>query len=171
MSKADAAREQIAKMKSDARKPPTPESAKLEASKTEVARQQVAATRRDIENMKLVKKNPVPALLNMPELSGDAEADSAADLTELQAGFRNRAAAESDRFALATDSEYWTCFCFQTREQKEHFLAALNILQFGDRYLDGAQVAKVLGVTLPAANVPYKTSAKVDPTWVEFVKK
>lgn len=143
--------------------------------KKEIARQKIEATKRDLANKKLLKANPVPKYIDMPELSGDAETDSKNDLTEVQAGFRKRAADESNRFALATDSEYWACICFQTREQKEHFLAALDILKFtdqstGGRYLDGQEVAKQLGVTLPSADVPYKTSAKVDPSWVEFVK-
>ena len=88
----------------------------------------------------------------------------------MQQGFRKRAADEGKRFALATDSEYWACICFQTREQKESFLVALDILKFGDRYLDGQAVAKQLGVALPKADVPYKTSAKPDPAWVELTK-
>ena len=144
-------------------------------AKKEIAKQKIEAAKREAANRKLLKANPVPQYVAMPELTGDAEADSANDLDAVQAGFRKRAADEANRFALATDSEYWTCICFQTREQKEHFLAALDILKFADqstggRYLDGQEVAKQLGVTLPAANVPYKTSAKVDPTWVEFVK-
>lgn len=144
-------------------------------AKKEIAKQKIEAAKRDAVNKKLLKANPVPKYVDMPELTGDAETDSANDLTEVQAGFRKRAADEANRFALATDSEYWACICFQTREQKEHFLAALDILKFtdqstGGRYLDGQEVAKQLGVTLPSANVPYKTSAKVDPTWVDFVK-
>lgn len=144
-------------------------------AKKEIARQKIEAAKRDAANKKLLKANPVPKYVDMPEPTGDAETDSANDLTEIQSGFRKRAADESNRFALATDSEYWACICFQTREQKEHFLAALDILKFADqstggRYLDGQEVAKQLGVTLPPANVPYKTSAKVDPTWVKFVK-
>ncbi len=78
---------------------------------------------------------------------------------------------ESNRFALATDTEYWACLCFQTREQKEYFLNALNILQFGERYLDGQEVAKQLGITLPDAEVPYKANVKPDPVWVEFTQE
>ncbi len=138
--------------------------------KKDVAKQKIEAAKREAADRKALKANPVPKYITMPEQTGVAEVDAAADLDEVQAGFRKRAADENNRFALATDSEYWTCICFQTREQKETFLAALDILKFGDRYLDGQLVAKQLGVELPRADVPYKTSSKPDPAWVAFLE-
>ena len=140
------------------------------AAKKDAAKQKIEAAKRDIASRKLLKANPVPKYVVMPEPTGDAEEDSAADLDAVQSGFRKRAADEGNRFALATDAEYWSCICFQTRDQKEAFLAALDILKFGDKYLDGQAVAKHLGIALPDAAVPYKTSAKPDPAWVEFTK-
>jgi hypothetical protein len=134
------------------------------------ARQKIASAKRDAEKAKRLKSNPLPNYCELPDQTGDAEIDAAADLDAVAEGFRKRAKDENKRFALATDSEYWACLCFQTREQKEHFLRVMDILQFGDRYLDGQDVAKHLGVTLPDADVPYKTSAKTDPVWVEFTK-
>lgn len=139
--------------------------------KKEEARQRIEAAKRLAEDRKKLKKNPPPQMVEMPELTGNPEADSEADLDAVQEGFRNRAKQESDRFALATDSEYWACVCFQSREQKERFLAALNILEFGDKYLDGQLVAERLGVKLPAADVPYKPDPKLDREWLSFVKE
>lgn len=135
-----------------------------------IAKQKIEAARRDLAARKALKANPVPQYVEHAEQVGNAEIDSVADLDSVSAGFRKRAKDEGKRFALATDAEYWTCICFQTREQKEHFLAALDLLKFGDRYLDGQEVAKQLGIELPEADVPYKTSSKVDPTWASFVK-
>lgn len=84
--------------------------------------------------------------------------------------FKARAKAEQARFALATDSEYWVGVCFQTREQKEHWLAAVKLLQQGDKYIDGQLLAKRMGVELPSAEVPYNVSAKVDKTLAAMVK-
>ncbi len=84
--------------------------------------------------------------------------------------FIARSKAEQARFLLATDSEYWVGVCFQTREQKEHFLKEAKLLQAGDKYIDGALVAKRLGITLPAAAVPYNISAKVDAKYAALVK-
>lgn len=139
------------------------------AAKKDAAKQKIEAAKREAANRKLLKANPVPKYVDMPEQMGNAQADAAADLDAVQEGFRKRAKDEGKRFALATDTEYWACLCFQTREQKEAFLAALDLLKFGDKYLDGQEVAKQLGVALPEAAVPYKTSAKPDPAWVEFV--
>ena len=140
-------------------------------AKKNAARQNIAAAKREAENRKAVKKNPPPVMVEMPDATGNLEEDSAADLTALQQGFRNRAMQEGARFELAVDTEYWACLCFQTREQKEAFLAALNILEFGNKYLDGQLVADRLGVSLPSANVPYNTSVKVDKKLAELVKE
>lgn len=136
----------------------------------EVARQKAVDLKDGVERMKALKKTPNPVYVQMPEPTGNAEADALADLSELQSGFRKRAQDESARFALAVDTEYWACVCFQTREQKEYFFAALNLLQLGDKYIDGLAAAKQLGITLPKADVPYNVSVKVDPKWSKFSK-
>lgn len=84
--------------------------------------------------------------------------------------FKARAKAEQERFALATDSEYWVGVCFQTREQKEAWLAAVKLLQHGDKYIDGQLLAQRMGVVLPDAAVPYNVSAKVDKTLAAMVR-
>lgn len=84
--------------------------------------------------------------------------------------FKARAKAEKERYALATDSEYWVAVCFQTRAQKDHFLAVTKLLKHGDKYIDGALVAKVLGIELPPANVPYNVSARIDAKYAALVK-
>lgn len=129
--------------------------------KAQIARHEAAAAKRR-------RQNPPPVYVNLPEPSGDAVKDTRDELTALQAGFRQRAKDEGKRFMEATDSEYWCCLCFQTREQKEAFLTALQLIQFGDKYLDGQLVAKQLGVPIPAADVPFNTGSKVDPKWHEF---
>jgi hypothetical protein len=84
--------------------------------------------------------------------------------------FIARSKAEQARFLLATDSEYWVGLCFQTREQKEHFLREAKLLQHGDKYIDGALLAKRMGITLPPAQVPYNISAKVDAKYAALVR-
>lgn len=84
--------------------------------------------------------------------------------------FIARSKAEQARFLLATDSEYWVGLCFQTREQKEHFLREAKLIQHGDKYIDGALLAKRMGITLPPAAVPYNISAKVDAKYAALVK-
>lgn len=141
------------------------------SDKLTIAREKAAAAKREAEARKLLKKNPPPVLVEHTEQTGNPELDSSADLDAVQQGFRNRAKQESDRFALATDSEYWAAICFQTREQKEAFLSALKLLEFGDKYLDGRLVAERLGVKLPESQVPYKPEPKLDKDWLSFVKE
>lgn len=137
-------------------------------AKKDEARQKIESAKQAAKQAKALKAKPLPKYVEVPEPTGNAELDSAADLDAVQAGFRKRAKDEGKRFALATDTEYWACLCFQTREQKEAFLAALNLLSLGDKYLDGQEVAKVLGVKIPGADVPYNTSSKRDKAWEEF---
>ena len=92
------------------------------------------------------------------------------EISATLAAFKARAQAEQDRFALVTDSEYWVAACFQTREQKEAFLAGVKLLQHGDKYLDGRLLAQRMGIELPPASVPYNTSAKVDAKFAALVK-
>lgn len=125
--------------------------------KQEKAKAKVAAIRR-------------PKLIEMPEPTGNPEVDSLADLDAVQAAFRKRAQQEDKRRELATDSEHWFAVCFQTREQKEVFLKALNLIAGGDKYLDGQVVARVLGVDLPPEDVPYLPEGKVDKKWLEFTE-
>ena len=84
----------------------------------------------------------------------DAEADSLEEMSEVLKGFKQRAKREESRYWQTVDSEYWCCFCFQTREQKEEFLQKLGLLDLGDKYLDGLQVAQALGVELESPTPP-----------------
>lgn len=134
----------------------------------DTAKAKIAAAKREAAEKKALRLNPPPKYVTMPEPTGDAEADSAADLTAVQAGFRARAQDESGRKALVTDSEFWACLCFQTRAQKDAFLRALKLLELGDKYIDGEAAAKVLGIELPAERPPYHDTSKVDRVWSDL---
>ena len=108
-------------------------------------------------------------LVQMPELTGDAEVDSKADLDAVKKGFRDRLKAENKRKVDATDSEYWFCVCFQSRAQSEAFLREIGWRKFGDKYLDGVKVAKMMGIELPDDEVPYVAEPKIDKVWASFV--
>lgn len=86
---------------------------------------------------------------------GTLEADSAAELTELQKAFKDRAKEEARRLSLATDSEYWACLCFQSREQLEAFMKVTKWDNNGqDKYIDGRKVARLMGIELPVVEFP-----------------
>lgn len=138
-------------------------------AKREIAKQKAEAAKAEATAKREALKNPPPKFIQEIDETGDIEKDYAAEAETIYTGFLKRAKDEGKRFRLATDSEYWCAVCFQTREQKEAFLAALNLLAQGDKYIDGQALADKIGVKLPEADVPYNTSDKRDRSWDEFV--
>ncbi|MEV5710156.1 hypothetical protein [Actinoallomurus sp. NPDC052274] len=85
-----------------------------------------------------------------PLPSDDPDADENVDAEELarRKGFRERAAREDERFRLATDSEFWLCFCFRHPDDPAKFLKALD-LQAEGRFIPGPKlVAATQGRTI-----------------------
>lgn len=83
------------------------------------------------------------------------------DLTDLQRGFKARAAREDQRFEDNVDSEFWVCVVFQTRHHKERFLKAMGLWEHGDKYIDGDVLADAIGLE-------YDKEAR-RPGWTEKV--
>lgn len=79
----------------------------------------------------------------------DAIKDAERELTEIEKDFRERKAKERERFKVATQSEFWFCVCFQSQEQKDAFLKAVGIYEWGDKYIDGVEWAKQQDIDLP----------------------
>lgn len=79
------------------------------------------------------------------EIIETAVQESERELTEFQKALK----AENASYALRNDSNYWACLWFDTREQKEAFLNAMGWMQFGNKYLDGQEIAKEMGIRLP----------------------
>lgn len=102
------------------------------------------------------------------EYTGKMETDAKAELDEVAKGFRERRDQEAKRRKKATDSEYWVCLCFQTREQVEAFLEATRWAGSDAKYIDGQQVAKKLGVKLPADDVGYSKLKKPDDRYARL---
>jgi hypothetical protein len=97
------------------------------------------------------KESPLDSLKKGKNL----EEDDANEVSATLAAFQANRAAERQLVQDTTDSEYWFCVCFQTREQKEAFLKAVKWFGHGDKYLDGAFVAKQMGVALPPSSVRF----------------
>lgn len=88
------------------------------------------------------------------EYTNDLEKDASAEVEAMSTGFSQRAKQEADRFQLATDSEFWFAVAFQSREQKEAFLSAMQWIANGDKYLNGVALADQMGIELPEVNLP-----------------
>ena len=75
-------------------------------------------------------------------------------VAEVKTGFMAKANAEAKRTELVTDSEFWCCLCFETREQKNAFLVATGFGEADDKYVDGRVVARKMGID-PGAKVQW----------------
>jgi hypothetical protein len=89
--------------------------------------------------------------------------EAAKKVEALPGSFRERHEKERERFVDATDSEYWVCLCFDTREQKEEFLKKLGLFEHGDKYLRGDFVAEKLGVKLDSCRAKFGKPKVVSP--------
>lgn len=76
---------------------------------------------------------------------------------------------EKKLFVQNTDSEFWICIGFQTRDQKNEFLSRTGIDSIGDKYLDGMEVAKILNIKLDSP-IPPPPKFHIDKSWNRFVK-
>lgn len=97
------------------------------------------------------------------------EAEALEGANEFLRGFRDRAKQEGKRLEDVTDSEYWVAVCFQTREQKEEFLAKAGWVDLGDKYLDGMQAAKRMGIKLES-RIPPMPKLRLDRRLLELVR-
>jgi hypothetical protein len=100
----------------------------------------------------------------------DVVEDAKAELSELQQAFKAKTIAEKARFERATDTEYWVALCFQSRQEKEDFLRAANLMALGDKYIDGRKAAKRLNVPVEFAESEWKES-KPNGRWGNLVRK
>lgn len=89
-------------------------------------------------------QEPLADPLAATEYTGDLEKDAAAELTELERAYRDRAKNEAGRFKAATDSEYWVAVCFKSRAEKEKWLAEFGLDALGDKYIDGNKAGQRL---------------------------
>lgn len=110
-------------------------------------------TREEMRRRWLDKSNgKAPALDPVEEVE--------AKLAELPNAIRARASKEQDRRTEATDSRYWVAVCFQTREEKEEFLAKAGLADMGeDIYLDGRETAERLGIELTSERPKWRDAA------------
>lgn len=111
-----------------------------------------------------------PDPLAKVQYTGDIEADSAAELGAIEQGFRARMANEQDRVNKELDTERWFCVVFETRDQKDDFLAKTGLASHGDKYLDYRDVAKVLGVDVIDSGRTYRPEPRIDAKLAALAK-
>jgi hypothetical protein len=109
-------------------------------------------------------KPPPGSVGPLDELDGDTDEERAADMmNRAKAILVNQESRASQQVAidLANDTEFWVAVYFQSREQKDAWLAAAS---YGDpskvnKYLDGQKLAAHMGIELPARAAPFKVGA------------
>lgn len=92
----------------------------------------------------------------------DVERDSANEISEALRAILEQKRAMREVYRTTTDPEFWFCICFQSRAQKDEFLAAAGLDVLGDKYLDGLAVARHLGIDVQPINLKAQGS-KVTP--------
>lgn len=92
-------------------------------------------------------ERPAPDPLAGVVYTDNLERDAAAELSALEAGFRQRMQEERERFKVATSSEYFSVVVFLDERQRNAFLATYGLEP--SRYIDGRLLAHALGVDLP----------------------
>lgn len=68
-----------------------------------------------------------------------------------------------DEFRIATDTQYYVVLCFQCEDQKKEFLTAMGWLRWGERFLNGLDCARSLGVDISPIDLPMRVNKKVVP--------
>lgn len=142
-------------------------SVKIERKDASIERQE-----KKIERGKRINLKRLPRLETMFEDEGDpledvdyqendlehsAESEMSAVLLEL----RERRKANADMFRVARDPEYFCLLCFQSREQKEEFLQKVGWIDLGDKYLNGLEVCRRLGMDVEPIDLkPLKQRGK-----------
>jgi hypothetical protein len=89
--------------------------------------------------------------------TGNAETDSKEEMSAALRAFKEQAKKESQAFSDNTDSEFWCCIVFQSRDQKEAFIKALALVADDGTYIDGVRAAKKLNIQLPPAEPRFYT--------------
>ena len=82
--------------------------------------------------------------------SGELQADSDAIMSEALRAVIERKKATQERFRVATDPEFYSVICFQSREQKEDFLKKAGWIAEGEggRYLNGLEIARIMDIKI-----------------------
>lgn len=93
------------------------------------------------------------------------------ELTEIQRGFRERMAAEAERYKTATDGSYYAVVCFETGAQCDAFFNYFGIGRGeGSLFVDGRPMADKLGIQLPAADLR-PTVNRINPKLAAMARK
>jgi len=118
---------------------------------------------------------PASDPIDESQYPGTPDGDAAAELTQVQSGFRERMAAESKRRKSATDPSYYFVVAFESGEQAAAFLQGVGMSSSqtgqGELFIDGRAMADRLKIALPKAETSLNPSPRIDRDWSALVRK
>lgn len=82
----------------------------------------------------------------------DLQTSSDQEVSDMMTSIRENRKNNAERFRDIESGEFWFCVCFQSRSQKDQFIADLlkkyapNTENFGDKYVSGLELADMLGI-------------------------
>lgn len=86
------------------------------------------------------------------DYTGKPSIDSEREFSEVLRQFKARDSRDRKRQEDADDAEYFTVLVFQTKAQRDEFVAAVGEDGPDHQYLDGLRVAEKLGITITPAD-------------------
>lgn len=120
----------------------------LERKSKSLTRKQSKLNAPDIDSM----FDPT-GLPGLPENSAEGlQASSDQEVSDMMASIRENRKNNAERFRDIESGEFWFCVCFQSRSQKDKFIADLlkkyapNKDDFGNKYVSGLELADMLGI-------------------------
>lgn len=121
-------------------------------------------------NKKPSKKEAIvldePSPLDTMDISGNTEKDDAQEVSLIESKLKNSKGFNADAF----DMGFYIPIVFLSRAQCDAWLQQTGLascVSANKGYVDGVAAAKILGVTLPAASLPFKKNDKPDRLAVE----
>ena len=98
-------------------------------------------------------KNPLNRLQDTGDLTQNGDQEVSAVLAAIKAAKKER----RDQYRTTTDPNFYLVVCFQSTDQKDEFLRKSGWAEEGAKYLDGLDVAALLGVDVRPINLPRKS--------------
>lgn len=94
------------------------------------------------------------------EYTGQVTIDAPEEADRLLSAFQKKARKENLRQSFVGDAEFYSCVIFQTVEQRDAFIAALEAVGMqppeDPQYLNGEEIADVLEIEIPASEYGYR---------------
>lgn len=118
----------------------------IQRDKGGVQRNKTALDRKapDFDSMFDDDGNPLDDLVALDGIQENVDQEMSAILKAII----ERKRAQAERFRITDDPEYFLCLCFQSRDQKNEFIMASGWGDLGEKYINGLEVARRLGVSV-----------------------